>query len=327
MSLRKIIAQIKEHANFLITSHVNLEGDALGSELAFLRLIKALGKDAVIVNEDNLPYGYDFLPGLNCIKKYKDNLKGIKFDCFVALDCSDLKRTGEVYRLNIESVPILNIDHHISNVKFGAFNWVDPYASCCCEMIYGLYKNLGVKIDKDAALFLYVGILSDTGSFRYSNTTGTTHRIAAELLKYGLDVVEIYKNVYGNLPFKDMKLVAYVLNNIKRRHRGQIAWFEASADLLKKYKTLYVDLTDYVMNFARAIKDMEVAVLFKENLGVKNEVRVNFRSQGRIDVNKIANFFGGGGHKNASGCTIHGKIGEVRKRVLKKIDEALDATG
>lgn len=327
MGLRKIIAQIKEHANFLITSHVNLEGDALGSELAFLRLIKALGKDAVIVNEDNLPYGYDFLPGLNCIKKYKDNLKGVKFDCFVAVDCSDLKRTGEVYRLNIESVPILNIDHHISNVKFGAFNWVDPYASSCCEMIYELYGKLGVKIDKDAALLLYVGILSDTGSFRYSNTTAATHRIAAELLKYGLDVVEIYKNVYGNLPFKDMKLVAYVLGNIRRQHRGQIAWFEASADLLKKYKTLYVDLTDYVMNFARAIKDMEVAVLFKENLGVKNEIRVNFRSQGKIDVNKIAQAFGGGGHKTAAGCTIHGRISQVRKKVLKSIDEALDEVG
>lgn len=327
MGLKKVVAQIKNHDNFLITSHVNLEGDALGSELAFLKLIKALGKNAVIVNEDNVPYGYDFLPGLNCIKKYKDNLKGVKFDCFVAVDCSDLKRTGEVYRLNTKSAPIINIDHHISNARFGTVNWIDPYASCACEMIYELYKKMAVKPDKEAALCLYVGILADTGSFRYSNTTAVTHRITSELLEYGIDVVEVYKNVYGNFPFKDMKLVVHVLNNIRRRHRGQIAWFEVSADLLKRYKTLYVDLTDYVMNFARAIKDVEVVVLFKENLGIKNEIRINFRSQGRIDVNKIANFFGGGGHKSASGCTISGEIGQVRNRVLKKVDEALDAAG
>ncbi len=323
MALRRIIAQIKGHANFLITSHVNLEGDALGSELAFARLLKALGKTPIIVNEDKLPYGYDFLSGVSSIKKYKDNLEGIKFDCLVALDCSDLKRTGEVYRLNKENKPILNIDHHISNVRFGTVNWVDPYASCTCEMIYELYKKMGVKPDKEAALALYAGIVVDTGSFRYSNTSAATHRVAAELLKYGLDVVEIYKNVYGNLPFKDMKLVAYVLNNIQRRHRGQIAWFEASAGLLKRYRPLYVDLTDYVMNFARAIKDVEVTVLFKENLGVKNEIRVNLRSQGKVDVNKIAQAFGGGGHKSASGCTVHGRIDAVKRKVLKKIEEAL----
>ncbi len=325
MSLKKVLAQIKNHDNFLITSHVNIEGDALGSELAFLRLVKALGKNAVIVNEDRLPYGYGFLPGLSNIRKYKDNLKGIKFDCFVVLDCSDLKRTGEVYRMNKENKPVINIDHHVCNCRFGTFNWVDPYASSACEMIYELYKKLGVKLDKDAALFLYVGILTDTGSFRYSNTTSVTHKIVAELLSFGLDVVEIYKNVYGNLPFKDMKLVTHVLNNIKRRHNGQLAWFEVSGAVLKKYKAQYVDLTDYVMNFARAIKDVEVAVLFKENLGVKNEIRVNFRSQGKIDVNKIAQGFCGGGHKAASGCTVQGRLADVRSRVLKKIDAALDA--
>lgn len=324
MSLRKIIAQIKKQDNFLITSHVNMEGDALGSELAFTRMIKLLGKNAVIVNEDKLPYGYEFLPGVEAIKKYKDNLEGIEFDCFVALDCSDLKRTGEVYRMNKDNKPVINIDHHISNVKFGTFNWVDPYASSACEMVYELYKKMGVKIDKEAALALYVGILTDTGSFRYSNTTSATHKIVADLLNFGINVVEVYSNVYGNLPFKDMQLVAHVLNNIRRRHSGKIAWAEANSELLKKYKALYVDLTDYVMNFARAIKDVEVALLFKENLGVKNEIRVNFRSQGKIDVNKIAQYFGGGGHKTAAGCTIHGEISAVRKKVLKEVDRAFD---
>ncbi|MFA5155861.1 MAG: bifunctional oligoribonuclease/PAP phosphatase NrnA [Candidatus Omnitrophota bacterium] len=322
MGLKKIVAQIKNHNNFLISSHVNMEGDALGSELAFGRLIKLLGKNAVIVNEDKVPYGYGFLPGINGIKKYKDNLKGIKFDCFVALDCSDIKRTGEVYRMNKENKPVLNIDHHISNTKFGTFNWVDPYASSACEMVYELYKKMKVRLDKDAALYLYAGILTDTGSFRYSNTTAATHKIAAELLGFGINVVEVYKNVYGNLPFNEMKLVTHILNNIKRRNNGKVVWFEADSRLLKKYKAQYVDLTDYVMNFGRAIDGVEVVVLFKENLGVKNEVRVNFRSQGKIDVNAIAQGFGGGGHRGAAGCTLHGALAGIKKQVLKKVDAA-----
>lgn len=323
MCPRKIIAGIKKQNNFLITSHVNPEGDALGSELAFYKLIRALKKNAVIVNEDCLPYGYDFLPCAKNIIKYRDNLKGIKFDCLAVLDCSDLKRTGEVYKMNKESKPVINIDHHISNCGFGAFNWIEPYASSCCEMIYELYGELGVKIDKEAALLLYVGILTDTGSFRYSNTSSRTHRIASELLKYGIDLAAVYNRVYGNLPFSDMKLVAGVLNGMKRAQEGKILWFEIKKRLLKKYKKIYADLTDSVMNYGRSVKDVEVAVLFKENLGKKNEVRVNFRSQGKVDVNKIANFFGGGGHKTASGCTLSGTIERVRSKVLKKIEECL----
>ncbi|MFH1442061.1 MAG: bifunctional oligoribonuclease/PAP phosphatase NrnA [Candidatus Omnitrophota bacterium] len=328
MSLKKIAAQIRNQNNFLITSHVNMEADALGSELAFYRLVKLLNKNAVIVNEDNLPYGYEFLPGVEVIKKYKDTLKKyLKYDCFVALDCSDLKRTGEVYKLITEGKPVINIDHHISNVNFGTYNWVLPQASSCCEMLYYLYKELGVRFDKDSALALYSGILTDTGSFRFSNTTSHTHKAAAELLEYGLDVVGIYGKLYGNFPYRDMKLVAKIINEARRQHQGKIIWFQVTGEVLKKYKKIYADLTDSVLSFARAIKDTEVAVLFKENLGVKNEVRVNFRSQGKIDVNKIAGHFGGGGHKTASGCTIHARLGQAKSKVLKKIEEALREAG
>lgn len=328
MSIQKIIKQIKIHRNFLITSHVNPEGDALGSELAFYGLIKSLQKDAVIVNEESLSYGYGFFPEADKIIKYKSNLIGnLEFDCFAALDCSDLKRTGEVYRLISPGLPILNIDHHISNSNFGSFNWVDPAASSCAQMVYELYKKMGVKIDKTIALYLYFGILTDTGSFRFSNTSSQTHRIAAELLDYGLVAPEIYKNAYGNLPYRDMQLVARVLNDIKRSYKGKIVWFQVKSGLLKKYKPLCVDLSDSVMNFGRAIKDTEVVVLFKENLGVKNQVRINFRSQGNADVNKIANFFGGGGHKSASGCTMHGRIDDIRRKVLRKIENTLNEMG
>ncbi len=327
MSIKKIIEQIKKKNNFLITTHVNSEGDALGSELAFYRLIKALKKNAAMLNEDSLPYGYDFLPDSDKIIKYKTNLKGIEFDCLVTVDCSDLKRTGEVYKINTENKPVINIDHHISNAGFGDFNWIQPHASSCCEMIYELYKKLKIRLDKQTALLLYVGISTDTGSFRYLNTTSRTHKIAAELLRYDIDVARVYNKVHGNLPYQDMELVAKILNDMKRQHEGKIIWFQAKAKLLKKYEPIYADLTDSVMNFGRAIKDTEVVALFKENLGVKNEVRVNFRSQGKVDVNEIAGFFGGGGHKTASGCTVHGDIDNLRRKVLKKIEESLKELG
>lgn len=318
MSLKKAAACVRKNKKFLITSHVNLEGDALGSELAFYNLVKKLGKSATVINEDGVPYGYEFFPLKNKVIKYKDNLKNVDFDCFVALDCSDLGRTGEVYRLNSCGKLVLNIDHHISNVNFGNINWVDPRASSCSEMIYRLYKALGVGLDKNAALFLYAGIMTDTGSFRYSNTTSFTHKVISELLGFGLDIPQIYRNINENIPFEDMQLLARILPGMKRDAKGKIIWFQIKHNLLRN-KKLCFDLSEHILSFGRAIKDAEVVVLFKENLGVRNEIRINFRSQGHVDVNKIAQFFGGGGHRSASGATLHGNIDNIRRRVLAKI--------
>ncbi len=323
MSLKKIIAQIRKNRNFLITAHVILEGDALGSQLAFYWLVKKLGKNAVIVDEDNMPYGYDFLPGIEKIIKYKDNLKNINFDCFVALDCSDLKRTGEVWRLNKCDKPIINIDHHISNDHFGTYNWIVSHASSACELVYKLYKAMKVPLGQEAALCLYTGIVCDTGSFRYTNTSWQTHKIASELLKYDIKPAQVYKNVFGNYPLKDMRLISRILNNIRANAKGNLIWFEVKKEWLKQYKTIYADLSDQVLSFGRQVKGAEAVVLFKENLGLKSEVRVNFRSQGKVDVNEIAKFFGGGGHRTASGCTIPGRLDDIKKKVLRKIEEQL----
>jgi len=327
MSLEKIILEIRKRNNFLITTHVNPEGDALGSVLAFSRLLISLGKKAYIYNEDKVPYGYEFLPGVEQIRLYKQNIRNIDFDCFVALDCSDLKRTGEVYRLNKENKPVINIDHHISNTGFGDFNWINPKASSACQMVYELYGKIGVNIDKETALLLYVGIVTDTGSFRYSNTDSSTHLVVADLLRYGLDIVNIFRNLYCNVPFGDMQLLIKSLGGIRRCHQGKIVWVEIKEEVLKKCRQIHADFSDYVLSFLRMIKDAEVAVLLKENLGVKNEVRINFRSQGDLDVNAVAAFFGGGGHKTASGCTLKGNITRIRKQVIGKIEKDLNEMG
>ncbi len=319
MSLKKLVACVKRNKRFLITSHTNLEGDALGAELAFYRMLKKLGKVATIINEDGIPPGYSFLPGIKNIKKFNQKISA-QFDCFAVLDCSDLKRTGEVYKINTECKPILNIDHHISNQRFGEVNWVEPRSSSCSEMIYKLYKKFRLLIDRDVAIPLYVGMLTDTGSFHYSNTTSFTHQAVSDLLKHNLDVPRIYKNIFEEIPFSEMKLLARILPGMRRK--GKVAWFQIRRNMLRKRK-LSFDLSEHILSFGRAIKDVGVVVLFKENLGVKNEIRVNLRSQEKVDVNKIAQFFGGGGHKTASGITIKGRIEEVRRKVLAKIKENL----
>ena len=322
MSLKKVVAHIKRNKHFLITTHTNPEGDALGSELALLFLLDKLGKRAVIANEDEVPYEYSFLPGAKRINKFKEALKAIDFDCSFILDCSDLKRCGDICSLNLVNKPIINIDHHISNEKFGDINWVEPYASACAELIYKLYKELAIPFDKDTATLLYTGIMTDTGSFHYSNTTSFTHKIASDLLKHKLDVPQIYNKIYGSIPYSDVQLLTRILPSMNLLCDGKIAWFQIKRSILKNRKITF-DLTEHILTFGRSIRDVEVVVLFKENPDTLNSVRVNLRSHGKVDVNKVARAFGGGGHKTASGCTIHGELNSVRKAVLKKIKESL----
>jgi phosphoesterase RecJ-like protein len=323
VSLRKAVECVKKNNNFIITTHTNPEGDALGAALGFLFLLKKLGKNASIISEDEVPLSYKFLPGSENIRKLKYSpKKRISFGCLVFIDCSDERRTGEVYRINTENKPVLNIDHHISNERFADVNWIEPLASSCAEMVYRLYKKFRVPFDRDAAICLYAGMLSDTGSFRYSNTKSATHKAVSELLKFDLDTVQIYKNIYEDIPFEDMKLLSKILPRMRRQEKGKIIWFQIEQKMLKD-KKLSFDLTEHVLSFARSIKGAEVCALFKENLGVKDEIRINLRSQGKVDVNKIAAHFGGGGHRTASGATVHGKINQVRKRVLARIKESL----
>lgn len=328
MSLKKTVEFVKKHKNFLITSHRNPEGDAIGSQLAFFILLEKMGKRAVILNEDEVPYECRFLPQKEKIKRLDRNAKRLNFDCMVFLDCSDLRRPGDIHKLNIKSRPVLNIDHHMSNERFGQVNWVESGASSCAEMVYKLYKKLGVSINKEAALCLYTGIITDTGSFRYSNTGSFTHKAAAELLEYGINPSEIYRVLNESVPFDDAMLLAGILPALKRGAGGKIIWCQIKHQMLEGRK-LRFDLTDQILSFARSIEGVEVCVLFKENLGVEDEIRVNFRSQGKVDVHKIALFFGGGGHRTASAATIRGKIDDIVDKVLKKIEEeaALNQAG
>lgn len=303
----------KKNKIFLISSHVHLEGDALGSELAAASLLRALGKKVFVVNEDRAPAEYSFLPHL------KDIHRGGRvpdYDAALLVDCSDIGRIGKVAKMLRKDRLLVNIDHHISNSSFGDVNWVEPSASSASEMIFELFKALRVKIRRDDALLLYTGILSDTGSFRYATTSSRTHAIAAELLKHRLDVYGIYRRLHEDLSFDMVKTLGNVIGTLSTDSSGKVAWLVVNSILVAKDPSL-AEQTDDIIRFARSVKGVEVALLFKE-IRRNGEVRVNLRSRGRVDVNQIARIFGGGGHKMASGCTLKGRLKDIVRRVVNE---------
>lgn len=320
MGLKKVIEEIKKNKSFLITTHINVEGDALGSELALRGLLTYLGKKTLLVNSDDVPEEYKFLPGVRKIKRL-NQLKDKAFDVFLVVDCSDLGRCEKVATAVPSDTLIINIDHHISNNKFGHINWIAPYSSSTSEMIYELYKNMHVPLDRNKALCLYTGILTDTGSFHYSNTTPRCLNIAADLIGYDLEIHKIYNNIYQNIPFSDARILSEIITSMRSDMKGKVVWFSIRKRFFQT-RRISIDLAEHVLNFGRLIKEAEVIVLFREYSGVNGRIRVNLRSK-TLNVNKIAKIFGGGGHKNASGAIVKGTLKTVKRRVIGKIKEQL----
>lgn len=324
MAIKETIEAIKKNKSFLITSHVNLEGDSLGSQLAMKELLIGMDKSAYILDSDPVPGHYKFLPGADRISN--DFNKIADFDAAIVLDCPTLKRAGKTSKaIKEKAKPVINIDHHISNEEFGDINWIDPRASSAGEMVYKLYKEIGINLTKEVALSLYIAILTDTGSFNYDNTSSVTHEIAGELLGYGLDPALVSESVYERRSVEDIRLLTLVLDTLKINKDGTVAYMEVTRKMLKE-TSADMAKSEGLINYARSIDKVRVAVLFKEDPKEKDKINVSFRSKGNgeiIDVNKIASVFGGGGHTKASGCIVFGSLEEVKKKVLAEVDKAL----
>lgn len=303
--IRKILQVIRENKKFFISAHVNLEGDALGSVMAMYLLLKKLKKQPFAFNHDPTPAAYSFLP---FVKVIKNELKPGNFDAALVLDCSDSFRAGKVKDHLGRARYIVNIDHHISNTYFGDINWVDPAASSACEMVYKICRAFDV-MDKSIATCLYTGILTDTGNFTYGNTSDTVHRIISELVKYDISPNRIYDSLHSFCNVKDIRFIGSILSSLKVDSQGNIAWA-----VIKHWPDKGYDITEVIFSAMRYLHDVDVFVLFKK-LG-RDKVRVNFRSRYKVDVNRVARFFGGGGHKRASGATVDGSLSAVEKQVI-----------
>lgn len=319
MSIKKIKKAVDKFNRFLVVSHINPEGDAIGSQLAMASLLKRLGKKVLVLNESPVPHVLRFMKGAEGVLKEKPEV--FDFDAAVILDSPDLTRVGKIAEYIKENKSVINIDHHVSNENFAGYNWVEKDASSVGEMVFELFKVFKLKIRREEAVAMYVAIMTDTGSFKYTNTSSRTHRIIAELIDIGVKPYEIFSKIYETSSLEDTNLLGEALQSLKVTAEGRISWLWVTKEMLKKTKGS-LEGTEGIINFARSLEGTEIAILFRET-GTENKVKVSFRSKGKADVNKLASFFGGGGHKTASGCIMFGEIHEVESKVLKKAAEML----
>ncbi len=311
--IKKIISLIKNNNDFLITAHMNLEGDALGSELALYSMLKKLKKNAVIWNQDPTPKTYDFLPKHQVIKKV---IKKRKFDVIFALDCSDISRSGKVKEDLPEFSTLVNIDHHISNTYFGDLNWVEPKIGSTCEMIYYLADKLKL-VDNEVALCLYTGIVTDTGNFTYASTSSQTHKVIADLMNFNIQPDWIDQKINSLCEADDLKLIGRHISRLKFTSNKKVCWATIS-----KWQDKNYDFTEVIFSIMRLLRDPEVLIIFKK-IG-KNKTRINFRSRSNLDVNKIAKFFKGGGHQKASGTTLEENLKDSENKVISFVRKQIN---
>ena len=323
---QKILQILDSHTTFALSTHVNPDGDALGSELALYSFLTDRGKKVEIFNTDPTPGAYQFLPFVSQILS-AEAFEGNSPEILVVLDAGELKRIGEdLSRVLVPTRYTVNIDHHATADSFGDYNLVKSDASSTCEIIYQLIRQYGAPVGTDRALCLYTGIMFDTGCFRYSNATPAAHRIAAELIAEGVPADEVYRLVYESAPIGKIRLLNEVLTTLEITADGKIAWIYATQEMLRTTKTTREDLDGFI-NYVRSIDTVEVAILVSEQ--EDRASKASLRSKSFVDVGEIAAEFDGGGHARAAGCefslpyqkTIEQLVKSAQKR-LKSVDNA-----
>jgi phosphoesterase RecJ-like protein len=321
----KLIRLIKESNSFLISGHINPEGDSIGSCLALALGLKKLGKKSIcVLSRDPVPEILKFLPHSEMVRQKPPKKE---FDVFFMIDCNVPERTGFK---NIRAKKNAVIDHHVLPAKDGnsafhkslAASIIDPGAAAAGVLIYKVLTALRVNIDKDIATNLYAAILVDTGGFRYSNASPESLMIASHLVQAGAKPWDISKEIHESSPSAGMKLLGLSLSTLEKR--DGIAWIYTTKAMLKKTGTTTEDCEDFV-DYPRKIKGIEVAVFFRQDKG--KLFKVSLRSKGNVDVQKIARYFGGGGHAPAAGCAVKGTLKEVQDRVLKVVRKAIKENG
>lgn len=312
-----IIAALKDCKTVLISVHKNPDGDALGAQLGLMLGLEKIGKEVFAHNLDPVPEIYRFLPGTDRITT-GPSVKGT-YDAFLVLD-ADPPRTG-LFNGSWPARTLINIDHHLTNPREWPLTWLDPDATATGEMIYRLLTSLNVSIDRDTAICLYTAIFTDTGSFRYSNTTPESMRIAATLIEAGADPWMVTENVYESYAFRRINLLGRVLSGIERSQDGRIAWVLVTEDLYRQTGTSAED-TDNFVNFVRSVKGVEVAVLFRQTGAA--QYKISLRAKGRVDLSGLATSLGGGGHKNAAGGVLDGSFTVIRDKVINAVSRALE---
>jgi phosphoesterase RecJ-like protein len=307
----------REKDRFLIACHENPEGDAIGSELALALALRKMGKTVTVLNADPVPGNLMFLPGAETVVREAD---GSLHDVAVVVDCGSPERTGRV-RTELMKCPLMvNIDHHRTNGGSGDYRLIDPDAAATGMLVYRLLASMGVEIDYAVAVNIYVAILTDTGSFRYSSTSPEAFHIAGEMIRRGIDPWSVAERVYESQSADRLRLLGRVLGTLEIAAAGRVAAVTTMKKDLSDFRATKDHLEGFI-NFPRSVSGVEVAVSFREEGA--DIFRISFRSKGRVDVSSVAEAFGGGGHRNAAGCTVKGTLPEVKARIFKSLEDAL----
>lgn len=323
MNFKAVKEEILKSKRIGLSFHTSPDGDAIGSILSLLNALRYLGKDSYIISRDVISDNFSFLSLSNEING--DILEPkINTDLVIVLDCGNFDRISA--NLSNYNGKIINIDHHISNENYGYINYVDIKAAATCEISYLLIKELGIdfndKTDIEIAIgnAVYTGILTDTGSFRHSNVTNRTHTIASELIELGVDNSKIHSNLFDNKPFNKVKLMGSVLSNIELALDDKVAILQIPKGMLEDFNLINTDTSD-IISVGLGIKGVEVSMLLKE---VEDGVKGSLRSKNDIDVRKVAEVYGGGGHIKAAGVMQRGlDIIAAKENLLKTLKEEM----
>ncbi len=314
--VQEAVSAISKAQRIVVTSHVNPDGDALGSVLAVTHILDALGKDVTPLMADGVPDIYRWLPGA---ERVVTQTVRRDFDLAIVCDAGAIERVGKSVRLVVEATPlVMDIDHHVADGPFGAIQILDARASATAELIWLLLEGLQTTAPqplatKNVADCLLTGIITDTGSYRYPNSTPDTLELSAQLQRLGAQPAVISELVFENRSFASLKMLGRALDSLQTTPDGRVAWARVTAQDFADTNGEDAD-TEGIVSHVRAVQGAEIGILFREVPGKK--VRISLRAREGANVNKIANVFGGGGHKLAAGCSLDPPLADVERQVI-----------
>jgi phosphoesterase RecJ-like protein len=321
--MNSIIQQFNNSNKIIVVTHTHPDGDAIGSLIAMGMSLEALNKKITLYCESLIPAVYRFLPEVHRVVNKIGNLN---YDMAVILDCGDLSRVGQTVSY-LDQIPVIvNIDHHVTNTRFGHLQLIDTSACATAEIVYRLIKQMGLTFSKSVATSIYTGILADTGSFRFSNTNKAAFAICQEMVEIGVDPHNIAQHVYGTYSLSRIKLLNLALDSIELSENGKLSIMTLTQKMFDETNTKPEDV-DGLINYAQRIEDVEVAALIQEhqngneNSRTTNRFHVSLRSDGTFDVAAIAAMFGGGGHSSAAGFSIEETLSSVKSRIFRLADK------
>lgn len=311
MSKEAIVKSLNEANKILILTHIDPDGDAIGSVLGLGLALEKIGKKVIMACQDPVPRRFLYLPGSQRIIPYPSG----SFEVVVSLDVNDLKRLGRAYHKELFGhLPLLNIDHHITNLYFGTLNWVEPQAAATAEMVLELLDELHAPIESDVALCLLNGIVTDTQGFRTASTTAKTLEAALRLQKAGANLHQVMTYAFNHHSLKMLQLWSKLLGRVQ--FKDGIIWVDKPRSVLQELE-LAEDNDSGLVNFLLGVEGVKIAVIFTEKPG--GEVDVSLRSAPGIDISEVAVKLGGGGHPQAAGCRLKGGLEEVKKIILEEL--------